>query len=266
VAADGADCTVPAEVELETFDAIRSITDLDIIVVEPAANACNQGNDLDSNTIEDLVTWREWGDSGAIIVGGGTSDSHDRLTYSNYGSRVDVQGWGENVATLACPPCDSGNPSDCCASSCCNSHGTGQNYTTGYSGTSSAAPMVGGVVAALQSVRLANSLAPLSPSDMRELLIDTGVAQGNSVAGHIGPLPNVAKALLSATMDLEGIGDCDENDVPDRCEGGRACCLTENGPCQVLTEACCDAAEGWFFSNYTECPALIDLCGTIGSP
>jgi hypothetical protein len=212
-------------------------------------------------------------DSGAIIVGGGKADAdtdgvglldtgHERCApgsygqpcpaqqpptgeiLSTYGTRVDVQGWGEAVFTLG-------------FGSYSNLPTTRGSYTQRFSGTSSAAAMVAGAVASLQSIRVANGLSRLTPSQMRQLLIDTGIPQGTAIPGHIGPFPNLAKAILSPTMGLMGtkVWDCNGNNVPDGCEGGRACCLTEAGPCQVITQSCCQALGGFFFPQYTKCKA-----------
>jgi hypothetical protein len=96
----------PIEILDAEFDAIRLATALGIVVVEAGGNgnySTNVGNDLDSYT--DAAGHHilnrgsaEFRDSGAIIVGAGSSASpHIRMYYSNYGSRVDCYAWGENV-------------------------------------------------------------------------------------------------------------------------------------------------------------------------
>ncbi|MGO7983942.1 S8 family serine peptidase, partial [Rhizobium johnstonii] len=75
----------------------------------------------------------DYRDSGAIMVAAGSSTvPHERLDFSNYGSRIDCFGWGEGIDTTG----GSGT-------------GTG-DYTTGFSGTSGASPIVAGAALLLQ--------------------------------------------------------------------------------------------------------------------
>lgn len=175
---------VPAEFDGPVWDLTKAATDAGIIVVEAAANG-NQN--LDSGYYNSYMAR---GNSGAIIVGGGTDTlAHNRISYSTYGSRVDVQGWANNV--LAC--------------------GTGdlmmiggdfnQGYTN-FSGTSSATPMVASCVVVLQSYYFGLTGTYMLPSDMRQLLKNTGVAQGTGVAGNIGPLPDMQAAILQINQNL----------------------------------------------------------------
>ena len=87
----------PVEIADATYDAIRLATALGIVVVEAG---CNGGYDLDAYTnlsgkkIFDRSS-ADFRDSGAIMVGAGSSATpHARLSFSNYGSRVDCYGWG----------------------------------------------------------------------------------------------------------------------------------------------------------------------------
>jgi len=85
----------PAEIQLSVFDAIKRATDAKIIVVEAAGNDDAWGGiDLDDPTCNAIFD-RNVRDSGAIIVGAGSPVDRSRLPFSSYGSRVDVQGWGE---------------------------------------------------------------------------------------------------------------------------------------------------------------------------
>jgi hypothetical protein len=123
-------------------------------------------------------------DSGALIVGAGSS-LHARLYFSCYGSRVDVQGWGQGVTTTGYG----------------GLFGTGfANYYTGsFNGTSSASPIVAAAVAAVQGRRKARGLAPLGAVQVRALLAATGTPQTGDTTQHIGPFPNFRAALAEAT-------------------------------------------------------------------
>jgi hypothetical protein len=169
----------PVEWSSPIFDAIATATALGIVVVEAAGNGAI---DLDAPACGGWFD-RSVRDSGAIIVGAGKPDSHTRLSFSTYGSRVDVQGWGESVATAGYGALF--DPGD-----------VRQRYTASFSGTSSASPIVAGAVAAVQGALLAQGMGPLAPAEIRELLVSTGTAQPEPDAQKpIGPLPNIAAAL-----------------------------------------------------------------------
>ena len=112
-----------------------------------------------------------------------------RLDFSNYGSRVDVQGWGRMVATL-----DYGDLQGCDA--------TGRKYTNYFGGTSSASPIVAGAALLVESIVKTERRCPLSPKDLRTLLVDTGSPQTDGPHGpakqHIGPRPDLAGAIERA--------------------------------------------------------------------
>jgi subtilisin family serine protease len=180
----------PAEVEPGVWTLTCAATQSGIIVVAAAGNFSN--HDLDSPEFAEyrsrICTGIPSGDSGAIIVGAGTADTnHDRLSDTTYGQRVNVQGWGQNVFTLGYGNYDfpGWDPR--------------QAYTHIFGGTSSASALVAGAAAALQSLRV-NHVPPLdrlTSPQMRQLLIDTGIPQGSTTAStHIGPLPDMGKAIL----------------------------------------------------------------------
>jgi hypothetical protein len=188
LAACGGMCTGPAnqagcgpvEDQQANYDAIADATAAGRIVVEAVGNgslnldapACN--GKFDRNTR----------DSGAIMVGAGSSTNRSRLNFSNFGSRVDLQGWGQSVVTTGYnDPLNANDPK--------------QFYTAGFSGTSSATAIVAGAVLSVQGALRACGLGHLT-DEMRDLLISTGTPQSDPGNGQIGPLPNV-RAALSAT-------------------------------------------------------------------
>ena len=84
----------PAELEAPVWNVVRTATDAGIIVVAAAGNG-NQNLDNSS-----YAAFRSRGDSGAIMVGAGNASvSHNKLSFSTFGSRVNVQGWGSSVFT-----------------------------------------------------------------------------------------------------------------------------------------------------------------------
>ena len=138
-------------------------------------------------------------DSGAIMVGAGLPPKKvhggsievdlSRVESSNYGSRVDAQGWGDNVVT-----CGYGGLDD-------NDDDEDRWYTSRFNGTSSAAVMVAGAVACLQGIMRARG-TPLDPITVRMLLRDDGLNSpqrdgpfGAAAAVHIGPRPNLCNIL-----------------------------------------------------------------------
>jgi subtilisin family serine protease len=176
----------PQEAIQSVFDAISAATAKGIVVVEAAGN----GNvNLDAPACGNLFN-RNVRDSRAIIVGAGTSTApHTRLSFSSFGSRVDVQAWGQNVTTTGYG--DRFNPAD-----------VRQRYTSTFGGTSGASPIVTGVVASIQGFRLRCGKAFLTPLQMRTNLVNNGTPQGPG-ANHIGPLPRILQSIIAS-----GAGRC----------------------------------------------------------
>lgn len=189
---------LPVENEAAIRAAITTATANGIIVVEAAANG---GLNLDN-----VITQG----SNAIIVGAGTSTSpHNPLCFSNYGARVDIQGWGENVVTTGYGSIN--NP----FTQPTTPVPVNQRYTSSFSGTSSASPIVAGAIASingyfkstLASVGNGNTSGTgrvLNANVMRALLRNTGTPQGTTngvgipiadTLHNIGPLPNIGEAL-----------------------------------------------------------------------
>ena len=176
------------------YDAIAAATADGISVIEAGGNgSCN----LDEARFGSPFPSGK-SDSRAIIVGAGSSSVaagglapvHRRLLYSAYGSRVNLQGWGENVTTTGY-----GDASGTTA----NKH-----YTNTFGGTSSSSPIVTSAVAALSSIGQQQGVT-LTPEQIRSALTATGTPQNTTtVSGNIGPLPDLARALgaiPAATMD-----------------------------------------------------------------
>lgn len=164
------------------YATIESLTANGIHVVEAAGNG---GVDLDA------LTW--WGDSGAIIVGAGGVTSGGfypegdlaPISFSCYGVRVNVQGWGEDVSTTG-------------YGSYTGSTGLNDMFCWDFAGTSSASPMVAAAVACCvgywtQSYSM--PAASLTPSDMRSILMQTGTPQDPFTNRQIGPRPDIAQAF-----------------------------------------------------------------------
>jgi serine protease len=151
-------------------------------VIEAAGNG---GEDLDHATYKRKFD-RAKRDSGAIMVGaggpprGGYAD-RERLDFSNYGGRIDVQGWGRKVATL-----DYGDLQAC--------SGADRHYTGEFSGTSSASPIVAGAAVIVQGVAKSRGTL-LTPVQIRELLRRTGTPQLGDTSEQIGPRPDLERAI-----------------------------------------------------------------------
>ena len=172
----------PLEYYQDVFDVVSAAAAKGIIVVAAAGNG---DVNLDRDTCQGAFD-RSRRDSQAIIVGAGSSTDRTKLSFSSYGSRVDVQGWGENVTTTGYG--DAYNPTN----------DVRRYYTKSFNGTSSATPIVAGTVLVIQGVRKACGLPPATPLEMRDLLVRTGIRQGSPRALNIGPLPNLEAALKAS--------------------------------------------------------------------
>lgn len=85
----------PGEYDSPIWDLTKAATDAGILIIAAAGNG---GENMDDPA---YLPYMARGDSGAIIVGAGSDDEfHNRLYFSTYGQRVDVQGWGWGVLTI----------------------------------------------------------------------------------------------------------------------------------------------------------------------
>ncbi|MED2801128.1 S8 family serine peptidase [Bacillus thuringiensis] len=175
----------PVEVKPDIFDAIRMGTNKGIIIIEAGANG---GNDLDQfrdRNGKQVLNRNspDFKDSGAIMVGAASARvPHKRSYFSNYGSRVDVYGWGNAVDTTGAKP----------------SEFITNLYTSSFAGTSSASPIIAGAAASIQGIAKNNQGRVYTPSQLRDILSDssTGTKSNDPTSDKIGVLPDL-KAILS---------------------------------------------------------------------
>ena len=191
----------------DDFAAIRYATSKGVIVVEAAGNGAENLDDAlyETRPAYFLASWtnpfnRSNRDSGAILVGAGAPPSEtwgpdrSRLNFSNYGASIDAQGWGEEVVTCGYGDLEGGQDENLW-------------YTRSFSGTSSASPIVVGVLACVQGVLLASGYIPLSPALARELLRTSGSPQQDAVGRpstqRIGNRPDLQQ-LIPMALNMGG--------------------------------------------------------------
>lgn len=136
--------------------------------------------------------------SGAVLVGAGApppgthgrnhGPDRSRLGFSNYGARVDVQGWGREVTTTGYGDLQGGSNKNLW-------------YTDRFSGTSSASPIVVGALGCIQGILRAQGGTLLTSAAARTLLRNTGAPQqdapGRPKTQRIGNRPNLRQAIPS---------------------------------------------------------------------
>lgn len=176
---------VPMEWWQDNFDAIRALTDMGIIVVEAAGNG---EQDLDDPVYLGLFD-RSVRDSGAIMVGATSGSSLTPAWFTNHGARVDLAGWGANVATCGYGDLQGGAETEW--------------YTLGFSGTSSASPIITGAVASLQGMVEAAYGFRMDASVARTILEQTGTPTGGPQL--IGPRPDLVAAWELAAAGLGAV-------------------------------------------------------------
>ena len=167
---------VPTEWYKPNYDAIVTAVANDIIVIEASGNGSENLDDPAYSTGND----GHWpflpeNDSGAIIVTGGSSTTqHGPLFYSNWGSAVDLQAWGENIVTSGLGDHYS-------------AEGGSLLYTKSFGGSSGASPIVVGAAAAVQEAYKFFYGTPMSSAAMKDLLVSTGTPGGAVCGSSICP-------------------------------------------------------------------------------
>jgi hypothetical protein len=167
----------------DVFDAILNAYGAGVITCEAAGNG---GEDFDDPMYESRfdTTFRN---SHAIICGAGyppvgTYPDRAKLGFSNWGERVNLQGYGVSVYTTGYGDLYGSYPDN--------------YYTSGFSGTSSASPIVTGSVMCLSGVFKQLFGTVIDADSARNLLVATGSPQQQpSVTRHIGPRPNLQAAI-----------------------------------------------------------------------
>lgn len=248
---------VPSEWRESVYDAIVTAVGNGIHVVEAAGNG--------SQNLDGAEYGQDNGghypfngskNSGAIIVGAGARPSgsttdRSRLNFSCYGSRVNVQGWGEGVMTTG-------------YGTFYNAEGVNLWYRSNFSGTSSASPIVTGAVALIGSIQEELNGTTMTPADMRTLLINTGSPQQagmNPVSEHIGPRPSIRAAIQSIDpCDLACPADITVDNDADYCGA------VVNFPAPTTSETCGEVtftpASGSFFPVGTTTVTVMTTSGS----
>jgi len=183
----------PIEVHDANFEVIRLATALGITVIEAGGNGgkrAHNGNNL--GDFDDYAGSRvlqpndnSFRDSGAVLVAAASvSVPHEKISFSNYGDRIDCYAQGELVFTAGSLPASSKRSTDA--------------YTWGFGGTSAAAAIIAGAAIAIQSIAEVNYHFRLSPQQLRNLFrndsLTTPSAKGRLV-DKIGGMPDLKKII-----------------------------------------------------------------------
>ncbi|MDZ4678042.1 MAG: S8 family peptidase [Oligoflexia bacterium] len=173
---------VPMEYWKPMFDTIKLATAKGIHVIEAAGNG---DANLDAPIYQNIFSMSVR-DSGAIMVGAGAPPTPDqqhltRMSFSNYGARIDAMGYGWDVVTTGYGDLFGGSNS-------------ARQYTKKFSGTSSATPIVAGAVASLSGMAKMQNVV-ITPEQMRTALRKTGTPQLGNTHQRIGNLPNMKELV-----------------------------------------------------------------------
>lgn len=200
----GQDGFIAVEWWPDDFAAIVYAVGRGVIVIEAAGNGARDLNAAVFNTRPAgfPATWSNPFNpanpqSGAVVVGAGApppgthgrdhGPDRSRLGFSNFGTRVDVQGWGREVTSAGYGDLQGGGNENLW-------------YSDVFSGTSSASPIVVGAVSCMQGALRSASRPLLTPATARNILRTTGSPQtdapGRPATQRIGNRPNLRQALL----------------------------------------------------------------------
>lgn len=183
----------PVEYWPKVYKALKMATKKGIHCVAAAGNG---GHSLDQKLYKGAFN-RKQRDSGCILVASATleptndSSGHRKVLSSNYGSRIDVHGYGKNVTTIGY-----GNLFD----------NNNSKYTRFFAGTSSATAIVAGVVASISSIAKEKG-KNISPKSLRKALRRTGTPQYAPRPGYderkypIGNLPDIKELVKYFRLD-----------------------------------------------------------------
>lgn len=173
----------PWEYWQETFDAFKKITsEYGIHIIAAAGNG---NSNLDGSAYNGAFDLKKR-DSGAVMVGAagpaGDRMHLQRLSFSNYGSRLDAFGYGLHVTTTG-------------YGSLFGKRDPKRSYTKNFSGTSSATPIVVGAAVSILGMSLVKDKT-IAVLNMRKALRATGTKQkGKASMERIGNLPSIPQLV-----------------------------------------------------------------------
>jgi hypothetical protein len=177
---------IPMEYWDANFDAIFNATTAGINVVEAGGNgSMNLDNPIYGNKFN-----RYYRDSRAVLVGAGDPVNHSPECWTNYGSRIDVQGYGEGIYTTGYGNLFDGGGDE------------SQYYTYSFSGTSGASPINTGAVIILENIANQKYNVDIDPLDIRDVLSTYGTPQGPPYDKHIGVLPDLVQCINAIEPNL----------------------------------------------------------------
>ncbi|OGL50820.1 MAG: hypothetical protein A3C43_12580 [Candidatus Schekmanbacteria bacterium RIFCSPHIGHO2_02_FULL_38_11] len=198
-----------------------------------------------------------------VISVGAVDLNAEKAPYSNYGTRIDILAPGGDTSSDK----NGDGYQDGVLSTLKSEESNEFNYVF-YQGTSMASPHVAGIIALIQGARVSKELPLLSPSEIKNILINTssGVSSSTKAKFPNAGLINPKNAVLSAIETSSGVGPklaVSTKSLNFGTEETSLTVLVENGGGETLSLTQVTSSDSWLSASPESGDAPLILTVTV---